>query len=385
MKRLSVLGFFSLLTAVLGGCPIYEEHGPGYDDPCAEGRCGPTPDCSSPAECGVNETCGADYQCHTGDCSFWGCPSGYVCNIDDFGKATCDFDTGNGGSGGGTGGSGDGGASQGGGGAGGGAGGSGGGEASIYCGNPSDCSDGETCGPLGLCEAGDCTAVGCIYGYACNDNGSGMACIAENPAACSADADCAANPGFSCVNGSCTDPDLQCLDRVQCGAGQRCADGRCATECIDDSVCAAGFGCSPQGFCTTPLVPCTITKDCDSASLVCVTGACVERSVDGSCPAGFAWMQNGCVPDQSAQIQCAVEGTQDACAVGSVCLHHGCYSSCAPQNAGLCADPAFALCKTMSTQFGTVDVCGAADNLGGKCAPGSLCVAGEMCIDGLCY
>jgi len=196
---------------------------------------------------------------------------------------------------------------------------------------------------------------------------------------------CAASPGALCLSGSCVVPDLQCLDRAQCGAAQRCVNYRCETECTSDVDCTGGFGCDATGFCNVPIVPCTITNDCASADLVCVTGACVERSVGGACAAGLTWMQNGCVPEERPAIACQVEGTQDACADGEVCLHHGCYTSCFPADASLCQDPAVNVCKTAATQFGTLDVCGTDATLGGVCAPGGAsCAASELCLDGYC-
>lgn len=388
MKRFSLLSLFGLLVG-LAGCPIYDEHDQlGTGDPCTDGRCDPNVECYAPADCGPNETCGADYQCHTGDCTFWGCPSGYACFIGDDGFATCEIEGGAGGGGGGEGGAGEGGQGPGGGGEGGGTGGAGGGTgggSAFFCGNPNDCGAGETCGPDGLCASGDCAVVGCIFGYTCSDPGSGAACVANDPAACTADADCAASPGAACLSGTCTVPDLQCIDRAQCAATDRCVNFRCETECSSDADCFTGFGCDAAGFCSVPLVPCVITNDCASADLVCVAGACVERSTDGSCAAGFTWMQNGCVHDERPAIECQVEGSQDACAGGEVCLHHACYTSCFPQNSALCTDPSLDVCKTAPTQFGTLDVCASNETLGGKCAPlSNVCVAGELCVDGLC-
>ena len=75
MKRLSLLGFVAVLASALAGCPIYdnEDHhgfgvgGSGGGTGCIGAGC-PT-QCTQPSDCPVNETCGADGQCHTGDCT----------------------------------------------------------------------------------------------------------------------------------------------------------------------------------------------------------------------------------------------------------------------------------------------------------------------------
>jgi hypothetical protein len=91
----AVLAAVSLAAlATLGGCPIYshDDDGCWRDRDCASGffcddRSGicyrpgsGTLHCARPADCGVNETCGKTGRCVTGDCSFSGCVTGYVCD-----------------------------------------------------------------------------------------------------------------------------------------------------------------------------------------------------------------------------------------------------------------------------------------------------------------
>lgn len=100
MKR--AFGKRALLVAVslvgiasLGGCPIYshDDDGCWHDRDCADGySCDEnTGDCylasspsngrcSVPSDCGVNQTCTASGVCKSGDCSFNGCPAGYLCD-----------------------------------------------------------------------------------------------------------------------------------------------------------------------------------------------------------------------------------------------------------------------------------------------------------------
>jgi hypothetical protein len=426
MKQLSVLGFLGALTTVLAGCPIYDDHA-SSPEPCAYGNCwgsGTTTTssstsagwCSGPSGCGVNETCGQDAQCHPGDCTFWGCVAGYTCEVDQDLGASCVAGGGQGGQaqggagpggqaqgGSGGGGAGQGGQAQGGGGAGqggqaqggGGAGqggqaqggGGAGGAPSVYCGNPDDCGAGLVCAPDGTCKAGDCSKLGCIFGFQCD--GPTKTCKPTSPDACGADADCAAKgAGYACVDGTCTSPADQCWDQGQCPAGDKCAGGKCVAQCSGDGDCGGGFGCDVAlGICSVPKQPCTITNDCASPSLVCVDGACVGRSDQGTCSeAGTVWVENGCLPTEKATFKCSGDGVQDACAAGSVCLHHGCYIACSA-NPAICPNN-LPVCKSVTTASGAHEVCGSTQNLGGECdptaSPPKPCDQGKVCIDGFC-
>jgi len=170
MKRLSLLGFVGLLSSVLAGCPIFDDTHQGDGCRGAE-NCSstttPAPGCSAPSDCSTaNETCGKDGQCHSGDCTTWGCTAGYDCVVDrDTKTASClpnaessSSSTGAGGSSSsstGLGSTGSGGTSTG-----------------IYCGNPKDCAVGQNCAPDGTCHVGECAVTGCIYGYGCSATGT---------------------------------------------------------------------------------------------------------------------------------------------------------------------------------------------------------------------
>jgi len=382
MKRLSLLGFIGMMATFLAGCPIYDEDGEGTPGPCPSGDCSNPGGCRDTGDCGINETCGKDNQCHPGDCTVWGCSEGFTCVIDGI-EASCQPGAGGTGGTGGTGGAG----GEGGAGAGGtgGTGGVGGGPV-TWCGNPDDCAMGETCAPDGTCQPGTCDVVGCIFGYACEAS----QCVPVDPSDCGADADCGAlGPGYLCVSGECTAPADQCSDQTQCPANNKCVDGKCTPACDDNADCDNGYACDTTlGICTVIVEPCAITNDCGSADQVCVDGACVPRSENGMCPPGEAWVENGCIPDQAAQFYCQQDGVQDACAMGSICLHHNCYISCAPPNDNACnALPgSFDVCKPVSTMSGDHQVCGSNDNLGSECDPtaGLACASGKICIDGFC-
>lgn len=419
-SRTLVAAFFPVTVfgamTVLAGCPVFDDHGDGCDDggcwtPSTSGAggsnttsgTGGSQGCTSPSDCLTNQTCGDDNQCHDGDCTFWGCPSGYACQIADDGTASCEPGTsstssGVGGSGGATtttttttsstGGAG-------------GAtstttsssGGAGGGSNVIYCGNPKDCAAGSVCASDGTCHAGACSDAGndCIYGYTCQGDGT---CASSNPNACGSDADCAnAGSGYACVSGVCTAPDDQCFDQAQCGASDKCAAGKCTPECTQDSDCTGGYTCdTTKGICSNAAKSCTITNDCGGPTEVCVDGACVPRSNGGSCASGDDWVENGCIPSQKASFLCNTDGMlgdgqPGDCANGSICLHHGCYISCDAPNQSACDNqPTLDECKPVMSSSGTYSVCGSSDNLGGECDPTATdtCTSGEICIDGFC-
>lgn len=261
--------------------------------------------------------------------------------------------------------------------------------APVYCGNPGDCGQGLVCAPDGTCKAGDCIKLGCVYGFQCD--GPSKTCEAINPATCGADADCAAQgAGFACVDGLCTSPADQCWDQGQCPVGDKCAAGKCVKKCANDAECGGGFGCEVSlGICSAITQPCALTNDCASAALVCVGGACIGRSNQGSCAdAGTVWVENGCLPDQKATFNCSGDGIKDSCAAGSICLHHGCYISC-EANPAICANvPGLSLCKSVTTASGVHPVCGSSQNLGSDCDPTAnppkTCDQGKVCIDGYC-
>lgn len=371
--RIAQLWSGSLLVLFAAGCPIWS--GDHDDGVCGRfSECDPNPSCVRDSDCGSGEVCGSDNACHAGDCKYWGCPSGDICLSDKDGARCVDGNNNTGGAGG-AGGSG-------------GEGGAGGAPGGVYCGTPDDCAPGETCTPNGTCQPGACDTLGCIYGFHCDTaNAGGPVCVRDNPAGCGEDADCAPlGADLQCLSGVCTPPADQCFDQTPCASGSVCADGKCTPSCKVDADCPADFGCSDVGLCTEPKEPCTITQDCMSAAQVCVDGACVDRSDGGTCEPGYVWVDNGCIPDQSPSFVCVTDGVQDACAVGSICLHHSCYISCESDPNVCVALPTFDLCKAVTTSSGAHQVCGSDENLGSECDPtaGLICTPGDVCIDGYC-
>lgn len=413
MKTLSLLGFVGLLASVLAGCPIYSS-GNGtsgcYGDDCSTG--GYTGRCLNSSECDQNETCGSDNQCHSGDCTdqSTGCANGYTCEVDPVSETASCVPNGSGGSGGaggsftsstsGTGGAGAGTTSSSTGSTGGagtgGAGGavtgtSGAGGNPVYCGHPGDCPSGETCASDSTCKPGDCHANsnGCIFGYTCGADGV----CAGGPNACDGNADCTAS-GAVCIagpstnGGTCTQPADQCFDQSQCDTGDKCVAGKCVLSCTSNTDCRDGFTCDTAlGTCSTVAKTCTVTNDCGGPNEVCVGGACVPRSSGATCGAGDVWDENGCIPNQAGSFTCVTDGVQDACAIGSICLHHSCWISCDAPNQTECDNqPTLDKCKAVTSSSGTHNVCGTPTNLGGQCDPtvANSCASGGVCVDGFC-
>ena len=152
--------------------------------------------------------------------------------------------------------------------------------------------------------------------------------------------------------------------------------------------CPNGYSCDLQkGVCTGNPNPCQTSAQCNNGN-VCVEGHCVDACNNGSCGAGLVCVGGGCIPDQKPQFVCATEGQQDACKMGSLCLHHNCYIACDLDASMSCKNAdQFNMCKTVTTQTGMYSVCGSSANLGSECDPtqGKNCSGGgTICIDGYC-
>ena len=349
MKRIVTFFGFGIAGIALFGCPIYGDEG-GYRVCNAQG-CYDCPSGSYSASC-------KPWACN----SSLDCPNGYDCN----GGACV-------------------------------AGNSGG------CTQPTDCPNGSTCGVDGQCHVGDCGNVGCVSGYVCKvsngvascvkdtktDGGSGDACVPE----CVADATCvtAKGAGAKCLNGTCVAPADQCADATQCQNGYQCVQGVCTPSCSDgdggSKPCPTGFSCDTQkGVCTGNPNPCTQNAQCMNGT-VCTEGHCVNPCNAGVCPNGFVCVGGGCIPDQKPMFVCNVEGKQDVCKQGSLCLRHNCYIACDADASMSCkAADQFNICKQVTTMSGSYSVCGSASNLGSDCDPtiGKNCGGGLVCIDGYC-
>jgi hypothetical protein len=357
LTRWASFAFFGLGAVILGGCPIYpdsRDHWVCLDN----GTCYRCPDDYYSNDC-YTAGCGGNYDCPSGStCSNGQCiGSGYVPD----------------------------------------------GSSGGQCTRPSDCPSGQNCGADDKCHPGDCSNSGCPSGYQCKLSGGSLQCVGGGVpeggptdsgfTGCHNDSECTPS-GAKCLDGVCYAPADQCFDTTQCPANEQCVAGVCTPGCgTGQPPCPTGFSCDPKTLvCSGNPTPCGSTSDGGTCApgTVCAEDHCVAPCGAGNtCPTGQVCVAGGCLPDQKPQFTCSKEGTQDACAVGSICIHHSCYIACNPDagtDACKNADK-FNQCKSVSTGSGTYSVCGSASNLGSQCDPtqGKLCPGAGVCIDGFCH
>jgi hypothetical protein len=357
MKRAVSFVLFGLGSAALFGCPIYpadRDHRLCIDDDCYacpdpyySSACTPL-SCDGDRDCPSDHTCTSDHRCVYTSGAPAGSSSGGV----------------------------------------------------TGCAHPAQCPPETTCGADNQCHRGDCSTTGCPSGYVCRlDSGSGgkPACMpigadggGGSSSTCRSDKDCPSPTGSRCLTGSCVAPQDQCADATQCpGKNAQCVDGACTPSCNANTPCPTGYSCdAAKGVCTGNATPCTSGAQC-AAGKTCVQEHCVEPcGAGGTCGAGLKCVDGGCTPDQRPVFTCAIDGAQDSCQPGSICLRHSCYIGCsADAGEGACksADN-FNQCKPVTTSSGTYDVCGSTSNLGTECDPtqNKACTSGLICIDGYC-
>ncbi|MGO9000065.1 MAG: hypothetical protein ACLQVI_42605 [Polyangiaceae bacterium] len=374
MKRLFSVALFGAAVAVLGGCPVWSDNPNAYrvcdgntcwscpadyvSDQCSPWGCNGNMDCPGGYECGENNTCvsmgGPEYD------------AGVYTPVDATAPPTS-------------------------------------------CSQPGNCPSGYSCGAGGVCELGDCSVTGCVAGYVCELENGTLQCVLESTppppvdsgtpdsgVACQSNADCASTPGALCLDGTCVPPANQCYDGTQCPTGDQCVNGACTPSCGGNTPCPTGYSCadiedsSTSGVCTGNPTPCETNPTVCPTGTVCSQDHCVAPCSDGTCPTGDVCIQGGCVPNQEPNFFCTTDGVQDACASGSICLHHSCYIACNPDaGASACQSAAqFNECKPVAASGSTYYVCGSATNLGTQCNPttGQECSnSAAVCIDGFCY
>jgi hypothetical protein len=340
MKR--IFSFFVVglgMASFLGGCPIYSGGGGGNRVCTASGCYDCTgssydPSSCSPWSCGNTADCPSGYLCQSGSCV--GTPNPTSCT------------------------------------------------------SPAACAPTENCGSDGTCHTGDCSQTGCVTGYSCKVSSGVASCVKDgiSTPTCS-DSECASKlgAGAKCLSGSCVAPADQCTDGTQCAANYQCVQGVCTPACSSTKPCATGYSCDlTKGVCTGNPTPCSNGGTCGGGN-VCVDTHCVAPcGPNNTCGAGLICVAGGCTPDEKPKFVCSVEGVQDVCAAGSLCLHHNCYIAC-DGTAGSCksADK-FNVCKAVTTGTGSYQVCGSDSNLGSDCDPtvGKNCTNALICIDGFC-
>lgn len=340
------LGFSAAIAAItiLAGCPIYTSDNHRV---CQGGTCYACPD-----------------PYYSGDCYPWSCddsldcPGGYVCQQNRCQSTSLPSE-------------------------------------GSTCSAPSDCPNGLNCGSDGRCHGGDCSNSGCPDGFVCKLSDAKLVCMPTQTDAgtytgCKNDGACAqAGAGAKCLNGSCVLPENQCSDTTQCRTGLKCVDGVCTPSCAGGVPCPIGYSCdTARGVCTGNPTPCGGGNAC-TGDTTCVEDHCVQKcDAQGRCPGMLVCVNGGCMPDEKPQFVCDVEGQQDKCAQGSICLHHSCYLGCdadAGPDACKAADT-FNICKSVQTGSGTYSVCGSSSNLGPDCDPtqNKACTGALVCIDGFC-
>ncbi len=266
------------------------------------------------------------------------------------------------------------------------------------CNSPAECATGQTCGSDNICHPGDCSTWSCLSGYSCKVQGGAASCVKDTTpkpdsgfTGCANDQACASSgAGAKCLNGTCVLPADQCSDTTQCNNGYQCVQGVCTPGCSGSLPCPTGFSCDTnKGVCTGNPSPCASDNQCSGGN-ICIEQHCVAPcGTSNKCGAGLICVGGGCIPDQKPQFICSVEGKQDACASGSLCLHHSCYIACdSSADAGTQCKSAdkFNVCKSVVTASGQYSVCGSSSNLGSDCDPtiAKNCAGGLICIDGFC-
>ncbi len=269
------------------------------------------------------------------------------------------------------------------------------------CSSPDQCPSGSTCNTAGVCQQGDCTQTGCLSGYSCTITNGTASCVANvtNDAGndsgphpytgCFADSDCTSlGAGSLCLNATCTAPANECADETQCSTGEQCVQGACTPTCGGTQTCSTGYSCDSNGDCTGNPTACTVPGGSCGSNGICIEGHCDAQCGTGNtCSGGLVCVNGGCMPNELPNFVCTTDGVQDVCAAGSICLRHDCYISCGSNpNACQTADQ-FNVCKTVTTETGSYQVCGSNSNLGSDCDPtiGKNCPNAGVCIDGYCH
>jgi len=212
--------------------------------------------------------------------------------------------------------------------------------------------------PLGLTTAA--ILIGCpVYdgdsGHrVCSSNGACYDCPSDYysdecvPYQCSSGYDCPS--GYACQNNYCVSGGGSCGSDFDCPSGQACGtDRQCHSGDCTTNGCPAGSTCTLSGG----------------------KAQCVNADAG---------------PADSGPTQCSVDGTQDICASGSICLHHNCYIACSPDaGADACkgADK-LNVCKQVKAPNGTYSICGSDANNGTQCDATHACASPSVCIDGYC-
>ena len=132
--------------------------------------------------------------------------------------------------------------------------------------------------------------TGCGPSYPNCENDShckqkGEYCLDQKCVACRTTSHCpnaATDKCVECVAGSCERKQSCCSNNLDCGAGQKCSEGKCGAECASDADCTDGKTCNGSGACVRPdATGCKADGDCGKG-LSCKEGRCINLET-GSC------------------------------------------------------------------------------------------------------
>lgn len=319
MKRTLTLALFSLSAIALFGCPVWSgDHSSGgqcnfgpcggnaqcaTDTDCPSGDfcssnqvCLPSNDaststCSTPTDCPTGQNCGTDGQCHAGDCSSTGCPSGYACTLSN-GVAQCvannpvpD---------------------------------SGPPDAAPDANNFSGCTSDPACADAGagyVCLDGQCVAPAnqCFDATQCPNSEQCVQGVCTP--SCSGTQPCPT--GYSCdtSKGVCTGNPTPC-GTMACTGNTTCVDQHCVAPCGPGSTCAAGLICVDNGCIPSqkPQFICNVEgqQDACASGSICLHHNCyIACSPDAGNACATAAQFNICKPVTTST------GTYDVCGSNS--------------------------------------------------------------------
>ncbi len=256
---------------------------------------------------------------------------------------------------------------------------------------PSACDAAHPCA-TGVCDPVSHACVACLVSTDCGANFlcQNNACLAAP--GCKSDVDCKATKQV------CSLTDGVCVD---CNTGVDCGTNQCnAHKCIAAPPCKSSKDCiavcdTTSGTCVDCLsdTDCLASQFCNLSSHTCTSDVCTGAGCVGN--TSFACLPNGSGFGAASSCDDANLCTDDACKLGTGCLHTNNSAPCFDGSActvndtcsgascvGLtldCDDKNVCTADSCDTQSGCVHV-----NVAGTCDDGLLCTANDACAAGAC-